>query len=54
MKKTIVKNRFFYPLAALAVAAACTTVPLTGRHQLNLISNSTMLATSTQQYGEFL
>ena len=53
MKKKILKNPFFYVLAAAALAA-CSTVPLTGRHQLNLISNSTMLATSTQQYSEFL
>ena len=33
---------------------SCSTVPLTGRSQLNLISNSEMLAMSFQQYGEFL
>ena len=54
MMKKILRNRFFYALAATAALAACTTVPLTGRRQLNLISSSTMLETSTQQYGEFL
>lgn len=50
----ILNDRSFYALCAALALAACTTVPLTGRRQLNLISNSTMLATSTQQYGEFL
>ena len=35
-------------------AAACSSVPITGRSQLSLIPASTMLATSVQQYGEFL
>jgi len=33
---------------------ACATVPLTGRHQLNIIPDSTMLSMSFQQYDEFL
>jgi predicted Zn-dependent protease len=33
---------------------SCSTVPLTGRSQLNLIPNNEMLAMSFQQYGEFL
>jgi predicted Zn-dependent protease len=33
---------------------ACSTVPITGRSQLNLIPASTMLSMSYQQYGEFL
>jgi predicted Zn-dependent protease len=40
--------------AALALALACATVPLTGRRQLSLVSSSDMLAMSAQQYGEFL
>ncbi len=52
--RTIFTGRLFWALCAVVTLAGCTTVPLTGRHQLNLISNSTMLATSTQQYGEFL
>jgi predicted Zn-dependent protease len=34
--------------------AACSTVPLTGRKQLNLIPASQMLSMSYQQYGDFL
>ena len=33
---------------------SCSTVPITGRSQLNLISDSTMNSMSFQQYGEFL
>jgi len=33
---------------------SCTTVPITGRKQLNIIPNSTMLSMSFQQYDEFL
>lgn len=36
------------------LAAACSTVPVTGRRQLNLIPDSTVLPMSAQQYGEFL
>lgn len=34
--------------------AACSTVPLTGRRQLDLVPSSTMLSMSFQQYGQFL
>ncbi len=49
-------NRLRYVLAfcALLLAAACATVPLTGRQQLNLIPADQMLATSFQQYDQFL
>ncbi len=33
---------------------SCSTVPVTGRSQLDLVSDSTMLSTSFQQYDEFL
>jgi predicted Zn-dependent protease len=39
-------------LAALFLT--CSTVPLTGRKQLNLIPSSTMLSMSFQEYGDFL
>ncbi len=35
-------------------AASCSTVPVTGRSQLNIIPSSTMLSMSYQQYGEFM
>lgn len=34
--------------------SSCATVPLTGRHQLNIIPNGTMLSMSFQQYDDFL
>ena len=36
------------------VSLSCSTVPITGRSQLNLISDSEMLAMSFQQYDVFL
>jgi len=36
------------------LVAACSTVPITGRKQLNLIPQSEMLSMSFQQYGDFL
>lgn len=41
-------------LAAALFVASCATVPITGRRQLSLIPESEMMATSYQQYGEFL
>ena len=41
-------------LIAAIVLLACTTVPITGRKQLDLVPNSTMLATSFQEYDKFL
>jgi len=38
----------------LGMAAACATVPVTGRHQLSLIPASSLLSMSARQYGEFL
>lgn len=39
---------------AAVLMAACSAVPLTGRHQLKLVPDSTMMSTSFQQYGDFL
>ncbi len=33
---------------------SCSTVPVTGRKQLNIIPGSTMLSMSNQEYGDFL
>lgn len=41
-------------LSILFLAAACSTVPVTGRKQLRLIPRSTILPMSFQQYDEFL
>ena len=43
------------PALTLAVLfASCSSVPLTGRRQLNLIPSSTMLSMSATEYGDFL
>jgi predicted Zn-dependent protease len=36
------------------IVSACSIVPITGRQQLNLISDSTMLSMSFQEYDKFL
>ena len=41
-------------LIVTLLIASCSTVPVTGRRQLNLISDSTVLPMSAQQYEEFL
>lgn len=38
----------------LGLVTACSTVPVTGRTQLNMIPGSSMMATSLQQYDQFL
>jgi predicted Zn-dependent protease len=37
-----------------ALFLSCTSVPVTGRRQLNIIPGGTMLSMSAQQYSEFL
>jgi len=41
-------------LFAALLAVSCSTVALTGRHQLNIVPDSEMLSVSTQQYGQFM
>ena len=45
-------------IAMLAVAAmlltSCGSVPITGRKQLNLVSDQEVLAASLQQYASFM
>ena len=47
-------KRLFIAGAALALLAGCTTVPITGRSQLNLIPGQSMMSMSLQQYDTFL
>ena len=47
-------SRFCLYGIAILLLAACSTVPVTGRSQLNLIPGPTMLSMSAQQYGTFL
>jgi predicted Zn-dependent protease len=45
----------FSLLAVLLISlSACSTVPITGRSQLNMIPGSSMMSMSLQQYDEFL
>ncbi len=46
--------RYIFMACALLALTACTTVPITGRSQLNLIPGSSMLSMSLQQYDTFL
>ena len=48
--------KFVIPVIALmaGIFYACSTVPISGRNQLNIIPSSTMLSMSYQQYDEFL
>ncbi len=41
-------------IIAAFVLAACSTVPITGRQQLDLVPDSTMLSMSFQEYQKFL
>jgi predicted Zn-dependent protease len=41
-------------LVSVACLTSCSTVPLTGRHQLLLIPDSQVMALSFDQYGKFL
>jgi predicted Zn-dependent protease len=52
MKKVQIVILSLIALSLLVIS--CSTVPLTGRSQLNMISNSEMLAMSYQQYDQFL
>lgn len=41
-------------LATLLMLAACATVPLTGRTQLNLVSDAQLIAAANTQFGQFM
>lgn len=48
------KLRVFVFFAILMFCVSCSTVPLTGRAQLDFIPAETMLSMSSQQYNDFL
>ncbi len=52
MKRKVLNLSFI--LLIIGFFAACSTVAVTNRKQVNLIPNSTMFATSFQQYNGFL
>ena len=47
-------NRVIFFLATTLFLFACSTVPITGRKQFNMMPAGEMLAMSNQQYNEFL
>ena len=48
------RMKHFLFIAFLFFLAACSTVPITGRKQLNLIPSDQLLSMSFQQYDQFL
>ncbi|MBW1759332.1 MAG: M48 family peptidase, partial [Deltaproteobacteria bacterium] len=50
----IMKKHLWLSFIILFFMPACSSVPITGRKQLNLIPSSSMLSMSFQQYDEFL
>ena len=54
-KGWVMKKAFFIALLLFPmIFACCSTVPITGRRQLDFIPDNEMMAMSYQQYGEFL
>ncbi|MFO8002372.1 MAG: M48 family metallopeptidase [Marinilabilia sp.] len=53
MNTNILKSIFVF-LLIVGFIAACTTVPITGRKQLNLLPESEMMSMSLTQYQQFL
>ena len=50
----LIKYFFIVVITSSTIFISCSTVPLTGRSQLNMIPDNEMLAMSFQQYGQFL
>jgi len=48
------KTRILAIAAIVLFLVSCSTVPLTGRKQLNMIPSNELMAMSYQQYGDFL
>jgi len=54
MTKSILQSHLVVLVACSIFMASCSTVPVTGRKQLNLVPESQMLAMSFQEYTTFL
>ena len=48
------KLKFLVFAAGILFIAGCSSVPITGRKQLNLVSDQEVLSLSLQQYGEYM
>ncbi len=53
MRNVALQSTLIFVVCSIFVLS-CSTVPLTGRKQLNLVPQSEMLTMSFQQYGDFL
>lgn len=53
MKKTYLNN-FLLWIGISAILCSCGSVPVTGRHQLLLVSDQEVLASSLTQYNEYM
>jgi len=51
---THLKLKFICVIGIILILAACATVPITERRQLNLVPSASMLSMSFQQYDQFL
>ena len=49
-----IRNKLFISILFILILSSCFTVPITGRHQLRLIPNDTLLSTSFENYEKFL
>lgn len=50
----MIRNTIGLFLIAFCLTVACTSVPVTGRKQLSLVGNNTLMQMSFQQYNKFL
>lgn len=48
------KKRLIMGIGAVCLLYSCATNPITGKKELNFVSNNELFATSFQQYGTFL
>jgi predicted Zn-dependent protease len=48
------KHAMMVLISVAMLAAACATVPVTGRQQLSIVSNSTLIPMSLKEYDKFL
>src|SRR5438876_1898537 len=50
----LVRSSLLCLLSGVVLVMACSTVPITGRSQLNMISDRELLAAAHQNYSQFL
>ncbi|WP_196891440.1 M48 family metallopeptidase [Aureivirga marina] len=50
----MIKKRLLFSIVALGLAIGCSTVPITNRKRINIVSDEEVLPMSFKQYDEFL